>query len=126
MSKKILLIESDTETTELAVTILENIGYEVKATGDSRVGLTWWRDEHPDLVLFNPQMQVGDAHSLHSVVSGDPLLRQAKLVYLVPHTEFARVKAELGLSTTQTLAMPFEFEDLMNRVQQLIGPAFDE
>jgi len=126
MRKRILVLDGDPETSELAVTILENIGYDVKATGDPQVGLNWWRDESPDLVLLNPDLELTNHHTLHSVVVGDPLLRRAKLVYLVPRTKFAQTKARLGLSTAQTLTTPFEFEELMTRVQQLIGSAFDD
>ena len=126
MSKQILLIVEDPETLDLATTILENIGYQVKATGDPQVGVTWWRDDSPDLVLFDPRMKLREGHSLHDMVAGDPLLRRPKLLYLVPRAELTQAKTRLGLSTSQTLTTPFEFEDLMNRVQQVIGSAFDD
>lgn len=126
MPKRILVITDDNETLELSTTILENIGYDVRATGDPQVGLTWWREDPGDLVMFDPHMELSEGHSLHTVVRGDPQLRHPKLLYLVPRTELTQVKTQLGLNTSQTLTTPVDFEGLMTRVRQVVGPAFDD
>jgi DNA-binding response OmpR family regulator len=126
MSKKILLVEDDDETLALGKTILENVGYEVLATADSSLALTWWRDEKPALVLFNPHLPLRDGHTLHNVVRGDPSLRLPKLAYLVPQGEFAQFKKEFGIPSSLVLTKPFEFAELVNRVQLFIGPAYDD
>jgi len=126
MSKTLLLIDSDDEALELGKTILENVGYEVLATADSSLALTWWRDQKPALVMFNPHFHLRDGHTLHNVARGDPSLRLPKLAYLVPAGEFAQFKQEFGIPASLVLTKPFEFAELVNRVQLLVGPAYDD
>ena len=125
-TKTVLIVDGDDEALELGKMILENLGYEALATGDSALALAWWREKEPDLVIFNPFIHLRDGHVLHRVVRGDPLLRTPKLAYLVEEGEFSDLKKQLGVPSTLILTKPLEFEALMTRVTQLIGPAHDD
>lgn len=126
MSKRILIVDLDDEARQMAQTILENVGYEVESIADTQVALGWWRERDYACVIFDPHLHLSDGHELHAAVSGDLMLRRPKLLYLCKAGEFAKMKTSLGIPSTLLLTKPFEFEDLVNRVQQATGPAFDD
>jgi CheY-like chemotaxis protein len=80
MSKKVLVIEDETDIREAIVEAIEEIDYEVKAAENGQLGLQLALDWQPDLILLDLVMPVMDGHETLRRLREDAWGKQAKVI----------------------------------------------
>ena len=119
-TKKILLVDDDTEITESMRLTLESRGYQVFIAADGNQGLALAEEESPDLVILDMMMPKR---------SGFLVLEKLRRTLLVPirvimitANEGNRHKAYAEtLGVDDYIRKPFPMDRLLESVERLIG-----
>jgi len=122
MTKKIVVVDDNREFLELMETLLEQAGYEVVSVSESLKARLTVRHERPSLVILDIMMPGQSGWELLDMLRLDPetktlpiLITTAAIVNMRPA---AKVLESEGV---QILPKPFNVDDLLHRVEALIG-----
>ena len=83
---KILVIDDNTDITDMLAFYLENIGYECKAVNDGKEGLEAIKSEDFDLALLDLAMPEFSGVDIIKSLKSDNLLENRKIVVLTAST----------------------------------------
>ncbi len=120
----VLLLDDDPEVREAIVTMLEDAGHEVRAAADGKLGLEYFRDARPDVVVTDiimphregietiRAMRAADATVPIIAISGGGRFRSV---------DFLTLSLQLGASAA--LAKPFRAAALLETIARLLAPA---
>ena len=118
MSKRILLVEDETNIRNLVKMNLELEGYEVIATGEGKQAVKFFQGQHFDLLILDVMLPE---------VSGFQICEQVRLtnmevpiIFLTAKDTAADRIAGLKKGADDYLTKPFNLEELLLRVQKLI------
>jgi len=118
MSKRILLVEDETNIRNLVKMNLELEGYEVVATGEGKQAIKFFHGQHFDLLVLDVMLPE---------VSGFQICEQVRLtnmevpiIFLTAKDTAADRIAGLKKGADDYLTKPFNLEELLLRVQKLI------
>lgn len=118
MSKRILLVEDETNIRNLVKMNLELEGYEVIATGEGKQAIKFFQGQHFDLLVLDVMLPE---------VSGFQICEQVRLtnmevpiIFLTAKDTAADRIAGLKKGADDYLTKPFNLEELLLRVQKLI------
>ncbi len=118
MSKRILLVEDETNIRNLVKMNLELEGYEVVATGEGKQAIKFFQGQHFDLLVLDVMLPE---------VSGFQICEQVRLtnmevpiIFLTAKDTAADRIAGLKKGADDYLTKPFNLEELLLRVQKLI------
>lgn len=118
MARRILIVEDDPAITEVLGDLLSAEGYAVRTVGDGARGLEAVAEDLPDLVLADVMMPV---------MGGPEMLRRLRAAgheHLVAVVMSAARPPELdGLGVAAFVAKPFDVDELVALIEELIGPA---
>src|SRR5262249_17726617 len=110
---KILVIEDEPEVRRLLVDILVGDGHEAITAADGRVGLELCARQRPAVVITD--LLIPDISGLEVVTR----LRQAPII-VISGSGLANLEAARLLGATVTLAKPFNVNELLRAVRQLL------
>ncbi len=118
MSKRILLVEDETNIRNLVKMNLELEGYEVIATGEGKQAIKFFHGQHFDLLVLDVMLPE---------VSGFQICEQVRLtnmevpiIFLTAKDTAADRIAGLKKGADDYLTKPFNLEELLLRVKKLI------
>ncbi len=118
MSKRILLVEDETNIRNLVKMNLELEGYEVIATGEGKQAIKFFHGQHFDLLMLDVMLPE---------VSGFQICEQVRLtnmevpiIFLTAKDTAADRIAGLKKGADDYLTKPFNLEELLLRVKKLI------
>ncbi len=119
---KILVVDDETEITELLRTRLEHQGYEVVMAHDGVQALSKARTEAPDLILLDVAMPPPNGFQVCRTLKDDKALRHIPVILLTcKSTESDKFwGTESGADAYET--KPFNYESLLERIQELLPP----
>lgn len=119
MSKKILVIEDDTDIRETIVYVLEEENYEVLASDNARI-LKKINEFNPDLILLDNWLTdwVSDANGqqLSKALKNDPVTSHIPVIIISAVNNIKEI-AEAG-EADGYLKKPFDLTELLNVVKQ--------
>ena len=116
---KALVVEDESGIRALLVSLLEDEGYEVQATGDGHKAAPLAAEHHPDVVLLDVMLPGMDGREVH---------RQLRDLEGMSHTPIVFMSAgghlrPGGDSHTTFMAKPFDVEVLLQHISSLLAPA---
>ena len=118
MSKRILLVEDETNIRNLVKMNLELEGYEVVATGEGKQAIKFFHGQHFDLLILDVMLPE---------VSGFQICEQVRLtnmevpiIFLTAKDTAADRIAGLKKGADDYLTKPFNLEELLLRIKKLI------
>jgi twitching motility two-component system response regulator PilH len=113
-AKTVLVVEDETDIAEVVGTVLETEGYDVVYAANGEEGLAALGDE-PDLVLVDSTMPVLGGRAMVRAMQADP--KRASIPVMMMS---GAVSVEEGL-TVPLIRKPFEIEELLRKIERLIG-----
>jgi CheY-like chemotaxis protein len=120
--KRILVIDDDVQVRELLRLVLEQAGYDVVEAGDGKEGVDLFHREPTDLVITDIIMPEKEGiETIRELQRGYP---EVKIIAI---SGGGRLSAEDCLESAEcfgvhlTLAKPFEREELLDAVQDVLG-----
>ncbi len=118
MDRKVLIIDDSQAMNQLLARFLQGAGFVVRAVTDPRQALDTFRVFQPDLVLLDLNMPY---------ITGWELCPQIKAISTVPVVIFSvrdeepDIERGFEAGADDYLIKPFEFPDLLQRVERLLG-----
>ena len=127
MSQQILLIEDDNCVRELLHQTLARAGYDVIPASDGDEGLDLYRNNKPDLVITDIVMpQKEGLQMILELRRADP---DSKVIAMsgggrYSNSDYLKLAKKFGARAT--LCKPFQREEILNAVREVLGTADSE
>lgn len=120
VTKRVLIVEDETDVADLIGGVLDLEGYETRlAVGETAMDAAL--SFHPDLVLLDLMMPVVDGFEVARRIRANRDTRSLPIVVMTAMHDPAGRAAEVG--TPHYLSKPFDIDDLLQRVAQVTEQA---
>ena len=117
--RRILIVDSDPNTTHLVKVLLERTGrYLVLEENDATKAHQSAQNFRPDLILLDVVMPETDGGEVAARVEADPGLRNTPIVFLTALVTRAEAKSGLSIQGHPFLAKPVSIPELINAIEQ--------
>ncbi len=117
MSKKILVIEDDTNIAELLRLYLQKEGYEVSNAYDGGKGLSEFERFKPDLVLLDIMLPVMDGWAVCNEIR---LTSKTPIIMLTAKGETFDKVSGLEMGADDYIVKPFEMREVLARIKAVL------
>jgi two-component system, cell cycle response regulator DivK len=121
-AERILVADDKASSRELARTILENLGYEVREAEDGIKALEAVRNSLPDLVLLDLQMPGLTGHEVLARLRNDERFTKLPVVALTASAMTGDREKALAAGFTSYLAKPVTLSMLRAEISRLLQP----
>ena len=118
----VLVVEDDESVRKLLLMLLESEGYSTSAAADGAQAIENARKERPDLVVLDLMMPEVEGEEVIKSLWADPSLVGVPIVVVSAKIEALRNIRDL-IGRDNVFPKPFDEENLMERVEQILGPA---
>lgn len=118
--KKILLVESDAQMTELIRYPLQEEGYTVLAATDGKDGLGRARREQPDLVMVEFKLPTMKGNDVCKSLRKDPATSHQRILMLADESQLEELEIGPGSSIDDFLIKPFGPTELITKIKPLL------
>ncbi len=129
MAEKILIVDDDPDLVESVRIILESKGYEVDAAYDGIEGLQKVKEFNPDLIVLDVMMPKKNGYEVCRELkndpkySGIPILLLTAVVSQIPQSSTYTLDQGMETEADDYVDKPVEPEELVRRVEVLLGKA---
>ena len=120
MPKTILLVDDEPVARELTKRILEEKGYDIAQAQDGQEALAELGKKVPDLILLDVQMPTMNGYTFMMEKAKTPAYVKIPVVVLTAHNEVEPLFRRHGVRGY--LMKPLKSEELLAKVQELLGP----
>ena len=124
---KILIIEDDLDCSKGMQICLEDKGYEVVSAKDGFEGLSKVKREDPDLIILDLMLPDIDGFEIARIIKGDYEVKTIPILAVSAVQNRLDIKFKKGVSSDDWLPVddfcqkPFEFSELLERIDKLIN-----
>ena len=124
MPKRIAVVNEDTAYLRMMETFLQLEGYETFAWREGSTAYEVIKREQPDLVILDIRLEHPDAGwVVLDLLRLDPETADLPVIVASGDLRFLREKEErLRAQRCQVLPEPFSLEELLSKIQEVIGP----
>lgn len=112
--KKVLIIDDDSNVSELLKTRLESQGYETSVATDGVEGYVKAKSLKPDLIILDVSMPNLDGYSLFQEIRWDPEIKFIPVLVLTGRREVEDIFKESRIIKFMT--KPFDSKELLENV----------
>lgn len=119
--KRVLIVEDDPLSRELAVDLLEGAGYSVLQAKDGVGLLERVQAEQPDLILLDLQLPGVDGVTLACQLTANPVTRQIPILAVSAHASPERQARALAAGCADFLAKPLDTQAVLSTVARFLG-----
>ncbi len=121
MSKKILLIDDDTNVASYVKFRLQKKGYTINHMDNGLDGLQAIKDFKPDLVILDMMMPGIDGREVAEIVKEENLMDTSRIIVLSGKEVTEEVKALFDLGIHDYLQKPFNIDNLVIRIERALS-----
>lgn len=121
MSKKILLIDDDTNIASYVKFRLQKKGYTLKHIDNGLDGVQAIKDFKPDLVILDMMMPGIDGREVAEIVKEQNLMDTSRIIVLSGKEVAEEVKALFDLGIHDYLQKPFNIDNLVIRIERALS-----
>jgi DNA-binding response OmpR family regulator len=118
-ARRILIVDSDKNTTHLVKVLLEKTGrYLVLEKNDASTAHLSARNFRPDLILLDVVMPERDGGEIAAQMRADPELQNTPIIFLTALVTRAEAKTGLHIDGHPFLAKPINIQELINAIEE--------
>ncbi|HCA79159.1 MAG TPA: response regulator [Bacteroidetes bacterium] len=121
--KNVLLVEDEEELTAIVGVVFEEEGYEVRKSNSAEAALELCQSYRPDIIICDVKMGKMDGFMLLEKLKAAERLKDVPFIFLTAFDESQARKKGLNLGAVAYIAKPFDIEDLLKTVRNLVPPA---
>lgn len=121
MAKKILVVDDEVDLVDTLAMRLEGDGYEVLKALDGKDGYEKAQASKPDAIILDLRMPRMDGFQVCRLIKFDETLKDIKVIILTAHNSDNDRKACHAVGADLLLAKPYEYGELLQAVQTLVG-----
>lgn len=120
MKTPVLLIEDNETNRHLATFLLEKLGCEVSHASDGANGLRLAENIHPALIVLDIQMPEMDGYEVAARLRAKPTTTDIPILVVTSYAQSGDKQRALALGVADYLEKPFEPDDFIKRVVNLL------
>jgi len=120
MAKRILVIDDELELVKAVEVRLKASGYEVMVAFDGLAGISKVKEAKPDLILLDIIMPKMDGYEVCKKLMADPETKDIPIVIFSASQERVLEAKCKELGITDFIVKPFETNDLLNTVNEVL------
>ncbi len=117
---KILIVDDETEFTEMVAFRLAKAGYEVSTAADGEEGLEKVRLGHPDLVLLDIWMPKKDGYQVIQELKQVPETARIPIIFLTASTLPQTLEKIKAAGAADYILKPFDPPALMDKLKAVL------
>ena len=121
MSKKILVVDDEELTTELAKTFLEKHGFEVIIAADGEEGLTMAENENPDLILLDVMLPTMDGFAVCKLLKDDAKFADTPILMFTARGLSSDIEKGAIVGADEYIVKPFSGKALVATIRKHLG-----
>ena len=122
MSTRVLVVDDDPWILRMVSSSLERGGrYQVDTARDGQQALQICSNVRPDIIITDVMMPVMDGWTFVQNLRQNPALASVPVLFLTALGQDAARLKSYGLQPKDYLSKPFRFEDLEERVNEILG-----
>jgi len=118
---KVLVVEDNVANMKLAVFLLQEAGHEVLSAVDAEAGLTFARDERPDLILMDIQLPGIDGLEAISLLKRDDATRDIPVIALTALAMKGDEERIRAAGCDAYIAKPMRYREFLATVASQLG-----
>lgn len=126
MSKRILLIDDDTNVASYVKFRLQKKGYELHHIDNGLDGVDAIKSLQPDLVILDMMMPGIDGREVAEIVKEKKLMDLSRIIVLSGKEVTEEVKALFDLGIHDYLQKPFNIDNLVIRIERALASLPDK
>lgn len=123
--KRILAVDDEADVVMIIRTALQTEGYEVATATNGPDALEEAKKNPPDLVILDVTMPGMDGFEVLRRLKAEEATAQVPVIMLTGVSERGMIKEALSSGVDYYVVKPFDFEDLMRKVEQALS-GFDD
>ncbi|MHA1138215.1 MAG: response regulator transcription factor [Candidatus Thorarchaeota archaeon] len=121
MSKKILVVDDENLTTELAKTFLEKHGFEVIIAADGDVGLNMAKAENPDLILLDVMLPTMDGFAVCKKLKENEKFKNTPILMFTARGFSSDIEKGETVGADEYIVKPFSGKALVATIRKHLG-----
>lgn len=122
MAKKVLIVEDEPDIQEVERMVVEDmLGCDVTLASSGEEALTRVQENSPDLVMLDLMLPGIDGFTVASHMRQVPRLEKTPILALSGLTRAEDKAKAKEVGCNEVLDKPFDLDELMNMVEQLVG-----
>lgn len=118
---RILLVEDEIELIKIVETFFKDEGFEVRAAMDGEQALMILSDYTPDIILSDVRMDRMDGFEFLEALRKIPKGKNIPFIFLTIMDDRLSVQHAKELGASDYITKPFDVEDLLTKVNSLLG-----
>ena len=120
MARRVLIVDDETDLSELLGYNLWKAGYETKVVNDGEAGLQEIESFQPDLVVLDIMMPGLNGHQVLSRIRGNPQTASLPVIFLTAKNEEVDEIEGLSKGADDFVTKPFSIRVLQARIERLL------
>lgn len=121
MSKKILVVDDEVLTTELAKTFLEKHGFDVVIAADGESGLTLAEAENPDLILLDVMLPSMDGFAVCKKLKENEKFKDTPILMFTARGLSSDIEKGETVGADEYIVKPFSGKALVETIRKHLG-----
>ena len=121
MSKKILVVDDEELTTELAKTFLEKHGFEVIIATDGDEGLKMAENENPDLILLDVMLPTMDGFAVCKLLKDNAKFADTPILMFTARGLSSDIEKGENVGADEYIVKPFSGKALVATIRKHLG-----
>lgn len=121
MSKKILVVDDETELLKAISILLKTSGYEVIAAQDGQEGLEKAKSLSPDLIVLDILMPKMDGYEVCRLLKFDEKYKSIPIIMLTAKVQDIDKAMGKKVGADDYITKPFETQDLVDKIKKHLG-----
>lgn len=114
---KILIVDDEPDLVSTVAYRLKFADCQVATAANGQEGLEQAEAERPDLILLDTNMPVMNGHEMLERLRADAKLKHIPVIMLTARCEPQDIAAASAYGVTDYVTKPFDFADLMGKIQ---------
>lgn len=120
MQARILIVDDEPDLVSTVEYRLKFANYNVITASNGQEGLDRARSEKPDLILLDTNMPVMNGHETLANLRADPDIKDIPVIMLTARCEAQDIAAASAHGVSDYVTKPFDFADLMTKIQAVL------
>ena len=120
MAHRILIVEDESELSDLLKTRLEANNYEVITAADGKEGFEKAHNERPDLILLDLRLPKVDGYWICNILKHDKRHAKTPIIIITAKAGSDNMKLAKECGADMYMVKPFEIEELLSKIAILL------
>ena len=118
---KILLVDDEPDLVSTVQYRLKFFHFDVVTAANGKEGIEKAAEDKPDLILLDTSMPVMNGHEMLEHLRNSPELKDIPVIMLTALAEPQDIAKASSYSIADYITKPFDFNDLMEKIKNVLG-----